>query len=88
MHLSSLRRTAALATVLTLAAAGTASATNHSGSRTLYGTTDQNNAGVDCGHHNREKHRRKFARRRSIHGQSYTIRPDGSRNAAASAASS
>ena len=43
-----------------------------------HGTTDQINAGVDCGHHNREKHRRKFTRRRSIHGQSYTIRPDGS----------
>jgi hypothetical protein len=42
------------------------------------GTTDQINAGVDCGHHNREKHRRKFTRRRSIHGQTYTIRPDGS----------
>jgi hypothetical protein len=42
MHPSTLRRAAALATVLTLAAAGTASATNHSGSRTLYGTTDQN----------------------------------------------
>jgi hypothetical protein len=42
------------------------------------GATDQINAGVDCGHHNREKHRRRFTRRRSIHGQSYTIRPDGS----------
>lgn len=42
------------------------------------GTTDQINAGVDCGHHNREKHRKKLTRRRSIHGQSYTIRPDGS----------
>ena len=42
------------------------------------GTTDQINAGVDCGHHNREKHRKKLTRRRCIHGQSYTIRPDGS----------
>jgi hypothetical protein len=42
------------------------------------GTTDQINAGVDCGHHNRHKHRRKFTRRRCIHGRSYTIRPDGS----------
>lgn len=41
------------------------------------GRTDQDNAGVDCGHHNREKHRKKLTRRRSIHGQSYTIRPDG-----------
>ena len=43
-----------------------------------HGTTDQINAGVHCGHHNREKHRRKLTRRRSIHGQSYTIRLDGS----------
>ena len=42
------------------------------------GTTDQVNAGAGCGHHNREKHRRKYTRRRSTHGQSYTIRPDGS----------
>jgi hypothetical protein len=42
------------------------------------GTTDQHNAGVNCGRHNRHKHRHKFTRRRSIHGQSYTIRPDGS----------
>jgi hypothetical protein len=42
------------------------------------GTTDQINAGIDCGPHNREKHRKKFTRRRSVHGQSYTIRPDGS----------
>jgi hypothetical protein len=43
-----------------------------------HGTTDQINAGVECGHHNRHKHRRKFTRRRSTHGQSYTVRPDGS----------
>jgi hypothetical protein len=41
MHSSLLRRTAALATVITLAAAGTAAATNHGQSRTLYATTDQ-----------------------------------------------
>ena len=41
MHLSSLRRAAALATVLTLAAAGTASA-KQGNSRTLFATTDQN----------------------------------------------
>ena len=41
------------------------------------GTTDQVNAGPECGPHNREKHRRKFTTRRSIHGQRYTIRPDG-----------
>jgi hypothetical protein len=42
------------------------------------GTTDQINAGVDCAHHNRHKHRHKHTRRRSTHGHSYTIRPDGS----------
>jgi hypothetical protein len=42
------------------------------------GTTDQINAGVDCGHHNREKHRKQLTRRRCVHGHSYTIRPDGS----------
>jgi len=41
------------------------------------GCTDQENAGVDCGPHNREKHRRKFTSRRSIQGQRYTVRPDG-----------
>ena len=45
MHLSALRRAAALATVLTLAATGTAAATgghNSANSRTLFATTDQN----------------------------------------------
>ena len=43
MHSSLLRRTAALATVLSLAAAGTAAATNRGAqsSRTLFATTDQ-----------------------------------------------
>ncbi len=41
------------------------------------GATDQINAGPECGHHNDQKHRRKFTSRRSIHGQRYTIRPDG-----------
>jgi hypothetical protein len=42
MHSSSLRRAAALATVLTLAAAGTASAKSQGSSRTLFATTGQN----------------------------------------------
>jgi hypothetical protein len=42
MHLSRLRRTAALATVLALSAAGTAAASGPSNSRTLFATTDQN----------------------------------------------
>ena len=41
------------------------------------GATDQINACPKCGPHNREKHHRKFSSRRSIHGQRYTIRPDG-----------
>ncbi len=39
--------------------------------------TDQDNAGVKCGHDNREKHRRKTTTRRDIHGQHFTIRADG-----------
>lgn len=42
------------------------------------GRTDQDNAGVQCGHDNREKHRRKTTTRRDIHGQRHTIRADGS----------
>jgi hypothetical protein len=42
MHHCTLRRAAALATVLTLAAAGSASAAKRQESRTLYATTDQN----------------------------------------------
>jgi Domain of unknown function (DUF4394) len=42
MHLSLLRRAAALATVLSLSAAGTAAATGPGNSRTLFATTDQN----------------------------------------------
>jgi len=42
------------------------------------GPTDQANAGIECGHHNRLKHRRRSTTRRDLHGQRYTIRPDGS----------
>jgi hypothetical protein len=42
------------------------------------GATDQDNAGVRCGHDNREKHRRRTTSRRDIHGRSHTIRADGS----------
>ena len=42
------------------------------------GPTDQDNGGVECGHHNRLKHRRRTATRRDIHGRRYTIRRDGS----------
>ncbi len=41
------------------------------------GRTDQINAGVQCGHDNREKHRRKTTTRRDVHGQRHTIRADG-----------
>lgn len=41
------------------------------------GCTDQDNAAVACGPHNRLKHRRRYTTRRDRHGHSYTIRPDG-----------
>lgn len=41
------------------------------------GLTDQDNAGVRCGSHNRFKHRQRWRTRRDIHGTTYTIRPDG-----------
>jgi hypothetical protein len=42
------------------------------------GVTDQDNAGVRCGPHNRLKHRRRLTTRRAANGRSYTLRPDGS----------
>ncbi|MGB7880413.1 MAG: HNH endonuclease signature motif containing protein, partial [Ilumatobacteraceae bacterium] len=42
------------------------------------GPTDQDNAGIECQHHNHLKHRRRTTTRRGVHGQRYTIRPDGS----------
>ena len=42
------------------------------------GPTDQANAGIECGHHNRLKHRRRSTTRLDLHGRRYTIRPDGS----------
>jgi hypothetical protein len=42
------------------------------------GPTDQANAGIECGHHNRLKHRWRSTTRRDLHGRRYTIRPDGS----------
>jgi len=41
------------------------------------GRTDQHNAAVACGRHNRWKHRRRTTTRRDLHGQRYTIREDG-----------
>jgi hypothetical protein len=41
------------------------------------GRTDQINAGVECGGHNREKHRKRWRTRRDIHGRIHTIRADG-----------
>jgi hypothetical protein len=41
------------------------------------GRTDQDNAGVDCGAHNRLKHRRRWRTRRDIHGRMHTFRADG-----------
>jgi len=41
------------------------------------GPTDQDNSGVDCNGHNREKHRKRWRTRRDIHGRTHTIRADG-----------
>ena len=41
------------------------------------GPTDQHNAGVDCGAHNREKHRKRWRTKRDIHGRRFTVRSDG-----------
>ncbi len=41
------------------------------------GRTDQDNAGVECGRHNRLKHRRRWRTRRDIDGRTHTIRADG-----------
>jgi hypothetical protein len=40
------------------------------------GPTDQSNANVACGHHNRLKHRRRWHTAKDQHGRSYTVRPD------------
>jgi hypothetical protein len=41
------------------------------------GRTDQENAGIRCGGHNREKHRSRRKVRRAIDGRNHTFRPDG-----------
>jgi hypothetical protein len=41
------------------------------------GRTDQDNAGVECGTHNRLKHRKRWHTKRDIHGRMHTIRTDG-----------
>jgi hypothetical protein len=40
------------------------------------GATDQDNAGIQCGHHNRHKHRSGFRTRRDWHRKLHTQRPD------------
>lgn len=42
------------------------------------GPTDQHNANIACGHHNRVKHRQGWTIRRDQRGRAYTLRPDGS----------
>jgi hypothetical protein len=42
-----------------------------------HGHTDQKNAGVMCGPDNRQKHRRRWKRRRATNANTYTIRADG-----------
>ena len=41
------------------------------------GRTDQINAGVECGGHNRDKHRKRWRTRRDTTGRIHTIRADG-----------
>jgi hypothetical protein len=41
------------------------------------GRTDQLNARIRCGAHNREKHRKRWRTRRANNGRTYTVRPDG-----------
>ncbi len=41
------------------------------------GRTDQRNRNIECGPHNREKHRRRWRTRRDARGRAYTLRSDG-----------
>ena len=41
------------------------------------GRTDRDNAGVECGGHNRDKHRKRWRTRRDTGGRMHTIRADG-----------
>ena len=41
------------------------------------GATDQGNAGIDCGYHNRHKHRHRLRSRRDHRGKLHVQRPDG-----------
>ena len=41
------------------------------------GRTDRDNAGVECGGHNRDKHRKRWRTRRDTDGRMHTIRADG-----------
>ncbi len=42
-----------------------------------HGLTSQGNGDIECGCHNRFKHRHRWRTRRDEHGRSYSIRPDG-----------
>jgi hypothetical protein len=50
---------------------------DHSTEWSTDGRTDQDNAGVECGSHNRLKTRKRWRTRRDIHGRIHTIRSDG-----------
>ena len=50
---------------------------DHSTEWSDHGRTDQANAGIECGSHNRLKHRKRWRTRRDIHGRIHTIRADG-----------
>ena len=50
---------------------------DHAAEWTHGGVTDQANASVRCGGHNRHKHRTKLISKRGADGRTYTIRADG-----------
>ena len=49
---------------------------DHIDNWTEHGATDQNNADIRCGPHNRFKHRQRWRTRRDTNGRTYSIRPD------------
>ena len=50
---------------------------DHSTEWSELGETNQANAGIECGFHNRDKHRRRRRTRRSVDGRMHTFRDDG-----------
>ncbi len=50
---------------------------DHNHEWALGGRTDQTNRNIECGHHNRAKHRHRWRTRRDHRGRAYTLRADG-----------